>query len=132
MEIIEKLCYGVEKDTNKNLLYIKKIVLSNYKDTEKVETFMEIMKNFNIYQYNYDNSETSDYFLWQYVDNKGQKNWQSIDLCCYQDNIESVVKMWNLKSICETTNMDLKATIYYDNIENLVRKIRENENKGCE
>lgn len=128
MEIVEKLSYGVSENIKKELLYIKKIVISNYKNADMVEKFMSnmsIMSNFNIYQYNYNDSKTSDYFMWQYVDNKGIKNWQSVDLCCYQDNIESVYKMWKLKEICENTYIDLTATIYYDDIRNLVKNIEE-------
>ena len=127
MEIIEKLCYGVEENTNKDLLYVKKITLSNYKEPRKVKTFMELLQLFKIYQYNYDDSKTSDYFFWQFVDDKGEENWQSVDLCCYQNNMESIFKMYKLKEICETTYTDIQATIYYDNIDNLVRKIREEE-----
>ena len=96
MEIIEKLCYGVEENTNKDLLYVKKITLSNYKEPRKVKTFMELLQLFKIYQYNYDDSKTSDYFFWQFVDDKGEKNWQSVDLCCYQNNMESIFKMYKL------------------------------------
>ena len=88
---------------------------------------MELLQLFKIYQYNYDDSKTSDYFFWQFVDDKGEKNWQSVDITCYQNNMESIFKMYKLKEICETTYTDIQATIYYDNIDNLVRKIREEE-----
>lgn len=123
MEIIKKLCHGVNEETPKDFLYPQKITIANYKEPEKVKIFMEIMSNFKIYQYNYNNSLDSDYFFWQYVDDNGVKNWQSVDLCRYQNNVESVAYMWNLKNICETTYTNLQAIIYYDDIRNLIEKI---------
>ena len=125
MKIIEKLCYGVDENTPKELLYVKRIILRNYKEPKNVKTFMEIMSNFKIYQYNYDKAIDSDYFFWQYVDDNDQKDWGQVDLCCYQDNIESIHKMWNLYEICKTTYTDIYAEIQFDSIENLVNKIKE-------
>lgn len=125
MKITKKLCYGVDENTPKELLYVKRIILRNYKEPEKVKTFMELISNFKIYQYNYDNSKDSDYFLWQYVNDKGKEDWKSVDLCCYQDNMESVYKMWTLYEICKTTYTGIEVEVQFDNIENLVNKIKE-------
>lgn len=125
MKITEKLCYGVDENIPKELLYVKRIILRNYKEPEKIKTFMEIMGNFKIYQYNYDDSKTSDYFMWQYVDDKDNKDWKHVDLCCYQNNMESIYKMWSLYEICKTTYTDIDVEVQFDNIENLVNKIKE-------
>ena len=123
MEIIKKMVYGTNEETPTAFLYPRKITIENYKEPNKVKTFIEIMRAFKIFQYNHNDSKTSDYFLWQYVDENGVKNWQSIDLCCYQDNAESIHKMFDLLNICETTQTDLKATIYFDDIRNLIKDI---------
>lgn len=125
MKISEKLCYGTDENTPKELLYVKRIILRNYKEPKNVKTFMETISNFKIYQYNYNDSKTSDYFFWQYVDDKDQKNWQQVDLCCYQNNMESIYKMWSLYEICKTTCTNIDAEIQFDSIENLVNKIKE-------
>lgn len=123
MIITKKLYYGVSEDTPKELLYVKKIILRSYDDENKNKTFMEIMSNFKIYQFNYDKAEDSDYFMWQYVNDNGIRDWKHIDLCCYQSDMESVHKMWNLFKICETTNIDINAEIQFDDIRNLIKEI---------
>lgn len=127
MNITEKLSYGVDENTPKELLYVKRIILRNYKEPKNVRLFIEIMSNFKIYQYNYKDSKTSDYFMWQYVNDKGEKDWTHVDLCCYQDNMESVYKMWSLYEICKNTYTDINVEVQFDNIENLVNKIKESE-----
>ncbi len=125
MKITEKLCYGTDENTPKELLYVKRIILRNYKEPQNVKTFLEIMSNFHIFQYNYDKAMDSDYFMWQYVNDKGEKDWTHVDLSCYDDSIEGVYKMWSLYEICKTTYTDIDAEIQFDSIENLVNKIEE-------
>ena len=125
MNISKKLSYGVKEDTPKELLYPKRIILRNYKDPTKVKTFMEIMKNFNIFQYNFKSAKDSDYFFWQYVDDKGEKQWNHIELSCYDDNTEMVYKMFSLLKICETTYTDIDVEVQYDDIRNVIKKIEE-------
>lgn len=123
--IKEKLCYGVAENTNKKYLYIDKITIANYKEPTKVKTFMEIMGNFNFYQYNYKDAKTSDYFFWQYVDDKGEKNWQSADICVYQNDLSCVYKMQQLYEILKNTYSDLDVIVYYNDIHKLLCKIDE-------
>ena len=121
----EKLCYGVNEDIDKKYLYIKKIVIENYKEPKKVETFMAIMQNFKFYQYNYDDSKTSDYFFWQFVNENGEKDWKHIDICVYQNDLHYIYKMETLYYILKDTYSDLDVIVYYDDIHNLLEKIDE-------
>ena len=125
MKITKKLCYGTDENTPKELLYVKRIILRNYKNPENVKTFMDIMSNFNIFQFNYDKAKDSDYFMWQYVDDKGNKDWTHVDLSCYDDSIEGVYKMWKLYEICETTYTDIDVEVQFDSIENMINKVKE-------
>ena len=123
MKITKRLCYGVSENTPKEKLYVKKIILRSYKDPTKNINFMAILNNFKIYQYNYNDSKTSDYFFWQYVDDDGQKDWKHIDICSYQNNMESIFKMYKLLEICENTDIDIDAEVQYDDINNLLKDI---------
>ena len=127
MNITKKLAYGVPEDTKQELLYVKRIILRNYKEPNKIKTFLEVMSNFKIYQYNYNEAKTSDYFMWQYVNDKGEVDWKHVDLCSYQDNMESVYKMWALYKICEGLYTDIDVEVQFDNIENLINKIKESD-----
>lgn len=127
MKITKKLCYGVDENTPKELLYVKRIILRSYDDETRNKKFMENLKDFKIYQYNYKKSEDSDYFMWQYVDDNGKEDWKHIDLCCYQNNMESIHKMWHLYEICNSLNIDINAEIQFEDVRNLIKKI---EKKG--
>lgn len=123
MKIIKKLSYGVNENTDERLLYVKRIILNG--DPDKIKFFLAIMSNYKIFQYNYDKAKDCDYFFWQYVDDKGNKDFTHIELSCYDNNIYGVYKMWSLYKICSTTYTDIEAIITFDNIENLINKIKE-------
>ena len=127
MKITKKLAYGVSEDVKESLLYPKRIILRNYKEPKNIETFLEVMSNFKIYQYNYNKSQDSDYFMWQYVNDKWEKDYTHVDLCVYQNNMESIYKMYNLLNICESLYTDIDVEVQYDNIENLINKIKEDD-----
>lgn len=121
--ITKKLCYGVNEDTDERLLYVKRITISNYKEPVYVKTFMELLDNFKIFQYNYNKAYDCDYFFWQYVNDNGEKNWQSADLSVYYDDMSGIFKMGKLVEILENTYSNLDVIIMYDDINNLVNKI---------
>lgn len=123
MKITEKLCYGVNENTPRNFLYVKIIILRSYDDENRNKLFLETMQNFKIFQYNHNNSKDSDYFFWQYVNDEGQEDWKHIQLCCYQNNMESVYKMWKLYEICKNVGVNINAEIQFDDIRNLIREI---------
>lgn len=123
MEITKKLCYGVNENTPKELLYIKKIILRSYDDENKNKEFMKLLDDFKVYQYNYDKAKDSDFFMWLYVDDKGKEHWNQVELCCYQNDIQSVYKMFNLYVSCRTFDTSIKVEVQFDDIRNLVNKI---------
>lgn len=129
MKITKKLAYGVNENTPSELLYVKRIILRDYKTQGKNnKTFMGMMSNFSnfkIFQYNYDKAQDSDYFKWQYVNNKGEEDWTHIDLSTYQDNLEGVYMMRKLLEICENTYIDIDVEVQYDDIRNLIKKVEE-------
>lgn len=126
MKITKKLAYGVDENTLEELLYVKRIILRDYRSQGKNnKLFMEIMSNFKIFQYNYDKAQDSDYFSWQYVNDKGEKDWTHIDLSAYQDNLEGVYMMRKLLEICENTYTDIDVEVQYDDIRNLIKKVEE-------
>ena len=83
------------------------------------------MSNFKIFQFNYNKAKDSDYFFWQYINDKGEKDWTHVDLSCYDDSIEGIYKMWNLYEICKTTYTDIDVEVQFDDIRNLIKKIEE-------
>lgn len=123
MEITKKLCYGVNENTPKELLYIKRIILRSYDDENRNKEFMKLLQDFKVYQYNYDKAKDSDYFMWLYVDDKGKEHWNQVELCCYQNDIQSIHKMLNLYDLCRTFDMDIKVEVQLDDIRSLVNKI---------
>ena len=128
MNIKKTLCYGVDENTKEELLYVKRIILRDYKNKgENNKTFMQIMSNFKIFQYNHDKAMDSDYFSWQYVNDKGEKDWTHVDISCYDDDMYGVYKMWSLYEICKTTYTDIDVEIQFDDINNLIKKIEEKE-----
>lgn len=128
MNITKKLCYGTDENIPEELLYVKRIILRNYKAPQRVKTFLEILSNFKIFQYNYDKAIDSDYFLWQNVE-KDEKDWTHVDLCCYQNSIEGVYKMWSLYKICEDTYTDINCEVQFEDIRKLVNEIEEERNE---
>lgn len=127
MKITKKLAYGVDENTPEELLYVKRIILRDYKTQgENNKLFMQIMGNFKIFQYNYDKAQDSDYFKWQYVNNKDEEDWTHIDLSTYQDNLEGVYMMRKLLEICENTYIDIDVEVQYDDIRNLIKKVEKN------
>lgn len=128
MEITKRLCYGVDENTPKELLYIKRIILRSYDDENRNKEFMKLLDDFKVYQYNYDKAKDSDFFMWLYVDDNGKEHWNQVDLCCYQNDIQSIHKMLNLYDLCRTFDMDIKAEIQFDDIRNLVAKVESEAN----
>lgn len=128
MEITKKLCYGVNENTPKELLYIKRIILRSYDDENRNKEFMKLLDDFKVYQYNYDKAKDSDFFMWLYVDDKGKEHWNQVDLCCYQNDIQSIHKMLNLYDLCRTFDMNIKVEVRLDDIRNLVAKVESEAN----
>ena len=113
----EKLLYGIDENIDKRYLYVDKIVISNYKRPEQVEELMSLLgSKWSFYQYN-DNGKKSkdcDYFFWQYVDDKGEKNWQSVNISVYQKSID-------INNNIGGVYVDI--TIYYGDIRKLIEEI---------
>lgn len=124
----EKLVYGIDENIDKRYLYVDKIVISNYKRPEQVEELMSLLgSKWSFYQYN-DNGKKSkdcDYFFWQYVDDKGEKNWQSVDISVYQNSIDCDYKMRRLIDYINNniSGVYVDITIYYGDIRKLIAKI---------
>lgn len=128
MEITKKLCYGVDENTPKELLYIERIILRSYDDENRNKEFMKLLDDFKVYQYNYDKAKDSDFFMWQYINDKGEKDWKHIELCCYQNDIQSIHKMLNLYDLCRTFDTSIKVEVQFDDIRNLVAKVESEAN----
>ena len=124
----EKLVYGIDENTDKRYLYVDKIVISNYKRPEQVEELMSLLgSKWSFYQYN-DNGKKSkdcDYFFWQYVDDKGEKNWQSVDISIIQNSADYDYKMRRLIDYINNNigGVYVDITIYYGDIRKLIAKI---------
>lgn len=125
MEIKNNLCYGVDENTPREYLYIDHIILRNYKNPENNIKIMKKLSNFNIYQYNYNNSLTSDYFFWQYVNDNGEKDFTHIDLCSYQKDMDSIYKMKNLLEIIKNLKIDVSIEVKLNDIRKYITKIDE-------
>lgn len=124
----EKLVYGIDENTDKRYLYVDKIIISNYKRPEQVEELMSLLgSKWSFYQYN-DNGKKSkdcDYFFWQYVDDKGEKNWQSVDISIIQNSADYDYKMRRLIDYINNNigGVYVDITIYYGDIRKLIAKI---------
>ena len=124
----EKLVYGIDENIDKRYLYVDKIVISNYKRPEQVEELMSLLgSKWSFYQYN-DNGKKSkdcDYFFWQYVDDKGEKNWQSVDISIIQNSADYDYKMRRLIDYINNniSGIYVDITIYYGDIRKLIAKI---------
>ena len=124
----EKLVYGIDENIDKRYLYVDKIVISNYKRPEQVEELMSLLDSkWSFYQYN-DNGKKSkdcDYFFWQYVDDKGEKNWQSVDISIIQNSADYDYKMRRLIDYINNniSGIYVDITIYYGDIRKLIAKI---------
>ena len=124
----EKLVYGIDENIDKRYLYVDKIVISNYKRPEQVEELMSLLgSKWSFYQYN-DNGKKSkdcDYFFWQYVDDKGEKNWQSVDISIIQNSTDYDYKMRRLIDYINNniSGIYVDITIYYGDIRKLIAKI---------
>lgn len=127
INVKEKLLYGVDENIDKRLLYVDKIIISNYKNSKQVEDCMALLSDkAKFYQYNFEGkSKDSDYFFWQYVDDKGEKNWQSVDISVYQNSADYDYKMRKLIDFIKFNigGIDLDITIYYNDINKLIEKI---------
>ena len=124
----EKLVYGIDENIDKRYLYVDKIVISNYKRPEQVEELMSLLgSKWSFYQYN-DNGKKSkdcDYFFWQYVDDKGENNWQSVDISIIQNSADYDYKMRRLIDYINNniSGVYVDITIYYGDIRKLIAKI---------
>ena len=123
MKITKKNDYAIDDNTPKEYLYIREIILRNYNNPEINEIFLQTLNNYNIYQYNYNNAKDSDYFMWQYVNDKNEKDYKHISLTAYQNDMKSIFKMWKLYEICKNTDMDIDVEIRFNDIRELIKKI---------
>lgn len=123
MKITKKLSYGVNENTPKEFLYIRRIILRSYDNEENNKKFMETLKYFKIFQYNCEKAQDSDYFMWQYVDDKGNRDWKHIDLSSYMAGMDMVYNMYKLYAICKETDIDINAEVQFGDIRTLISKL---------
>lgn len=124
MKIEKTMSYGIDKNTDERFLYPERIILRDYENEGKNnKIFLDLMSEFKIYQHNYNDSKTSDYFMWQNVNENGEKDYTHLDFSCYQNNTESIFKMWDLLKICETLYIDIKVLVKFSDIRTLIEEI---------
>ena len=127
ISVKEKLQYGVDENIDKRYLYVDKIKLVNYHHPNEVENVMLLLSDKGkFYQYNFEGkAKDSDYFFWQYVDDKGEKNWQSVDISVYQNSIDYDYKMRKLIDFIKFNicGIDLEIIVEYNDVRKLIQKI---------
>ena len=129
----EQLLYGVDKNIDKRYLYVRHIELSNYQEPENIKECMALLgSKWSFYQYNSNGKKSNecDYFFWQYVDDSGHKNWQSVDITIGRTGADFDYKMRRLIDYIEHNicGVNLKISIKYDDIRNLINAIDDDVN----
>lgn len=128
-----KKSYGVDDNIDYRLLYVDKIVLSNYKNPNNIERFMYILGNkYKFYQYNCDKLRDSDYFFWQYVDNDNKKNYQSVEITYNRHlGVKNVYYMQKLLDFITDSikeyELEIDVIWYENDIRKLIHKIESGE-----
>lgn len=124
ISLVSRLCYGINENISKDLLYIDKIILKNYDYPQKNKKIMEELgKKYNIYQYNCNKTKNSNYFCWQNVEN-GVIDYTHIELSIFKDSLNYHTKMLILLNDIFKLNIDVEIEIEYNNIEKLIEYIK--------
>jgi len=132
----EKLLHGLRDDIDKRYLYVNKIVLENYQDDKNIKDCMALLNDkWTFYQYNSGDKKAldCDYFFWQYVPlndtttfDENNASWGSVEISVYRDSIDYDYKMKRLIDYIDNfCGINLKMTIFYGDVRNLIAKIDE-------